>query len=1173
MSMCKLTSQRNYRSLVLIATHLIISVSNVNECCGYTDKFFDVGVHNQFSNTQIIVGDPYPNWGSDAIRWNINGTCINPTLALSTLDCKCYGDICLGSDFSTCFSTFSEIDDYDLIHLVNETTVTNHLLVQTTPIGCNPACLSANPWYDGVYFVTKLIIHCEEPQNFTSTDEAFNCDDSSSGGEEMIVVLKINTDVFYEQLSWNMRNQADNYNTTIMNVSAIEYGGKELISQRVCIEPGCYTFDLYDSADNGMIHAGWYYSGWFELLVNNKSVTMGKQSFDSSHNSLYFCIANATKFPAIGSNYNIHDNLYNLTIYISNNKSTYVADFEIKITELENRHDLSIENVIYRNQYQASLSSSNHLAFKTLVNNYSCYNIELTNINNDINDNSIKVLLNNQKLSLEQQTLTFQESTESTLYWCLHDILEGINNLTITVDFSAQWIITDVGLSGNDDFVIYKNELGLNGNSDTRTIWNAWVDDGCIKIVFYDFDDAQIVTTDGFYYVWINDKIVSFGEYRQTIETIIVCTDDNHMSYCITPEYCRNNNDIFITGVSLFDDTYLSGSYHGLSNCTLDNESLALECLGMKSCLNMYGLTNSVSVYGAFGLNESQTLTEYTYVCDNGSVSNFAFYNAEQFLYAAKTVTCYGLYSCQNSQSHTTIGYSSSSLMNVYTRDLVTNGSLIALDTVITLLSVIDIELCMGGYCWQNYDETTGGVVKINILDGYFLLFNTTLKCSHQTSSVCNIYCSTNNSQYFILDSSCSICDIHDCNLIENISQIDNHSLNIISEISQLVTNIRDTYIYDCDNDGSVTYDISHAAAVSSFGSSYSISVFNDIYGEVLCCRGYQSCFQTQSIYTVLGNILCLGYESCAQTGLVWTGDDSDSSTQASIFCASESACAGSLLQADSVIACTSQNSCEDAVIWQASKLYCTMNACKKARIRKVEITYFIDSQTNAIIYSGYIGETFIYFRGIGAGNDITYHCDVGDTCYFDCGENSCDSTTTKLYCSGKCFVQCFESNNTKDCVNIITSLAPTITPTAAPSNAPIAAPSSAPSFTPTTAPTQTPTVGPSNSPSTVPSYVPTESPIGTPTEAPTTAPTLNPSASPSWSPTESGLLTEEELASYFNWFIGSLIIISIIVLIIGLIDAKKGRKNELFEWKPIYMFSIYTNDFFSGIQICSVCV
>lgn len=697
------------------------------------------------------------------------------------------------------------------------------------------------------------------------------------------------------------------------------------------------------------------------------------------------------------------------------------------------------------------------------------------------------------------------------------------------------------------------------------TVWNGWVDNSCFEIIFQDWDDSTVETTDGFYQIWMNNKTVAFGEYSQTVETIIVCSDENHMSFCVTPEYCTNNNDIFITGTDTVDDIYIAKSYHSLINCQLENQlTYPLECLGMKSCINMYSESSDIKSYGAFGLNESEFLIEYQYNYSN--ISNFAFDNADILANADKTVECYGLHSCQNTQSFNTIGYGTMSCNDIiYTSNLDINGSLVIVNSEIILMGIWYMMFCSSA-CIGTYNDVIGGAVIINLSDGYYSLFNTTIKCSHQVFSTCTIYCSKNdNPQYFILDDSCSsICTTVNCfNLIDNISEIDNTSLNIINQLNELLTNLSDIYIYECDSDDSVTYDTSIGALASNFGDSSGVdnSIYNSINGAPVCCRGYESCSSTPSIYTSLGNILCLGYKSCSNVDLIWTGDDNDVTTQASIFCVTELSCYNSLLQADSNIICSSYYSCQNSVIWQSSKLFCTMNACINTRIRKVEIIYFIDSQTNAIIHSGYIGETKIYFRGINAGNDVTYYCDTGDTCYFDCGENSCNNSTTKLYCYGKCFVECYDqlqynatyrtSTTSTDCVNIITSLAPTVTPTTAPSQAPSIAPSGSPSFLPTVAPTIEPTI------------VPTETPSNFPSSAPTTM--------PSWSPTESGLFTEEELASYFNWVIGVLIIISIIVLILGLISAKHAR-NELYEWKPILLFSIYANDFFSG-TVCVTCV
>ena len=125
-----------------------------------------------------------------------------------------------------------------------------------------------------------------------------------------------------------------------------------------------------------------------------------------------------------------------------------------------------------------------------------------------------------------------------------------------------------------------------------------------------------------------------------------------------------------------------------------------------------------------------------------------------------------------------------------------------------------------------------------------------------------------------------------------------------------------------------------------------------------------------------------------------------------------------------------------------------------------------------------------------------------GDECYIDCGWKSCDNTTTRLYCYGKCFVTC-ESD--EYCPEIVISLPPTVSPTK------------------------------------LPTYLPTYSP--TPKK-------------------ETIYLTTKDVSIWFNWTLGIFVGLIIIVILIGCIDYK----NDLFEAATLLVVAFYTIDFISGM-------
>ena len=202
--------------------------------------------------------------------------------------------------------------------------------------------------------------------------------------------------------------------------------------------------------------------------------------------------------------------------------------------------------------------------------------------------------------------------------------------------------------------------------------------------------------------------------------------------------------------------------------------------------------------------------------------------------------------------------------------------------------------------------------------------------------------------------------------------------------------------------------------------------------------------------------------------------------------------------------------------------------------LRHVNTVYLFEFQKEITVYSASVGTMTIYLRGYNAGAELSFTCTEGDTCYVECGENSCDPELTILTCYGKCFVACFDeatTNSTKwnsnpGCVNIYLSQSP----------------SSAPTLAPTTAP------------STVPTNTPSTEPTDSPTPSPTSQPTFNTA------------LTQTDVSSWFNWFLGTIFTAMVLIIGVGITDAKKWRRNDLFRWHSLLAFGFYSIDFVSDI-------
>ena len=457
----------------------------------------------------------------------------------------------------------------------------------------------------------------------------------------------------------------------------------------------------------------------------------------------------------------------------------------------------------------------------------------------------------------------------------------------------------------------------------------------------------------------------------------------------------------------------------------------------------------------------------------------------------------------------------------------------------------------------------------------FYSLFNATIHLrSTNTVGEIQVHCDEYNPQNFkvSIDANSSSANLNfsqNCNIIHSIDEIDNRTLSMIQELSNLVDLI--TVGHEdwngTNNDSDLVFDIGYSIYAET-------SIANEVDFASITCYGYQSCAAADIIKTSMGYIFCLGSYSCASSNLIWTDDSNiDSITLdasysndnyiGSIFCAAPYSCSDSVLDSSNVILCGCKTACDSSVISSARQLYCTTKACTHTIIRSVETVYFIDEQIDCIIYSSNIGETTTYFQGANSGKDVIYYCNQGDICNIVCSDGACNSTTTVLYCYGKCFVECGKefSNGSTDCVEIVTSTAPTAVPTVAPTGSPSVPPTVAPTDSPTIGPTSAPSFQPSQDPTLAPSVPPSNSPSGIPSDAPTIIPTNEPS--------DSTLVSEEEISLYFNYILIVIAGVTICLVIMGIIDAKKRRRNELFKWVCIYTFAFYSNDFLSDVFFC----
>ena len=148
--------------------------------------------------------------------------------------------------------------------------------------------------------------------------------------------------------------------------------------------------------------------------------------------------------------------------------------------------------------------------------------------------------------------------------------------------------------------------------------WSAWVNNSCFEIRLFDTNDEEIKDEyHGKYKIWVDGVIAAYGGYYSRFETQTICVDNDdddnvkHISYCITPEYCKNMN-IFVASLRSDSSTssetdYVVKSYRSLTNCNLAKENdISVRCSGM------YNLTLNTYSYSAFGMNK-YVLMVYAY--------------------------------------------------------------------------------------------------------------------------------------------------------------------------------------------------------------------------------------------------------------------------------------------------------------------------------------------------------------------------------------------------------------------------------------------------------------------------------------------------------------------------------------------------------------------------------
>ena len=679
-----------------------------------------------------------------------------------------------------------------------------------------------------------------------------------------------------------------------------------------------------------------------------------------------------------------------------------------------------------------------------------------------------ELYLNDYLLSFGKQT--FYDS-RVTIYFCteLFDYLESSvyhndtttqpNNITTTTtDNNNNMTLLTVDLN-------YDAELSLQSSTTSTWFYGNTIDrspteksnniiesrtflfpngTNCIDISVANDNNDNEVKYYGNCTFKINNEIAGYSGNYKVFETTTVCRNKNDISYCITPKYCSQFNKIAMTSIELNNDNNKNNDWNYNEDDSY-NDNIFINGYSYKSLanismeyINLTGVNNDIYVY-----NYSGTTINYNLDCLG------AYSCANSQFYARRTLSlfCEGAFSCQN---NTFYGY-------VPTTFCMAIGSCTSIQTDIihitaeSLQSMVGesaIEAGLGQITLMSPLAVTNGVLnfkyihkqhidtydsEIQLYD-YFSFFNTTIKCETDSSVVIRITCLKNKQklqypQHFIIDDSCNdnehnvTINSSGCNFYYKYKNFDNrhtmyeeitqNTLDMIENIASMADDLVESKIPKCD-DFHDAYDIGHP-----FASGQDV-----VTERSICCRGDQSCARADAIQPANGDVLCLGHRSCASIGFIWAAANGTN-----IYCVASGACAQSTLEAANNILCASSDACEDAFILSANTLYCTQyHVCNGIIIRNVKNIYFIREQGGVIIYSGNIGESHLYLKANESGTDVIYHCEQNDVCYIDCEEGACGETT-RLYCDGKCVVNCSNSNGS-DCVTFERSGAPTLAPT-----------------------------------------------------------------------------------------------------------------------------------------------
>ncbi len=189
-----------------------------------------------------------PNSGTAEVELTV-GASFESNLCNATQVCYRIGDnnpVCI--DLSTSGGSLNNNEDFVITGLQSSTSYSVYYVAAD---GISPTQVITTPACD------QEVLGCTDPTalnfNPAATIDNGSCDFPCSD-----VTLTITTDCWGGEVSWDI---VDGNGSIIASVPSGTYGNQETYTWSSCLDPGCYTFNIYDSFGDGMNGSAYSFCG------------------------------------------------------------------------------------------------------------------------------------------------------------------------------------------------------------------------------------------------------------------------------------------------------------------------------------------------------------------------------------------------------------------------------------------------------------------------------------------------------------------------------------------------------------------------------------------------------------------------------------------------------------------------------------------------------------------------------------------------------------------------------------------------------------------------------------------------------------------------------------------------------------------------------------------------